>query len=138
LPEGHRLGATVNPTLNPIPFYKSPVTIGSATAFIVALAVFVPAVGRYFSTSDPAIMLTKVEALLAIIGIGGAGIGSGISFVMRLLNKGQAITLTQASATAQITPTSQIMQDTHDAIAKGATVQSISISPPSKPPEKFL
>jgi hypothetical protein len=122
--------------MNPTPWYKSPQYVGMGVALVSAISVLAPHVVVLLGLTDPVVVYAKVEAALTVLGLGFTAGTLIWSMVRRKNSTVQPLTLTQASADAKITQTSQTMQDLHDAIQHGATVVDATIISPSAQTEK--
>ena len=117
--------------MNPQVWYKSPQYVGMGVAAVAAFAVLAPHAAVAFGLVDPVVVYAKVEAFLTLIGL-CITVGTLLyAMVARKNSTVQPLTFTRASATAQITPTSQIMQDLHDAVNKGGVVTSAIVTNPA-------
>lgn len=123
--------------MNPAQFTTSQIAKTALVGVLGAIPVLAPSMAKTFGlTGDATLISEKADAIMAL----GGGVWMLASFVVVLIerwrSKVQPLTLTKAGAAAAITPTSQYMQDAHDAIAQGGVVVApVAVSVPAPLPE---
>jgi uncharacterized membrane protein len=117
--------------MNPAQWTTSQIAKTALIGMLGAIPVLAPNLAKTFGLTDSTLIGEKADALMALGG-GLWMLGSLVwALIERVRSNVQPLTLTKAAAAAAITPTSQVMQDAHDAIQAGATINSVDIVPPS-------
>ena len=121
--------------MNPAQWSTSSIARTAVIGALGAIPVLVPTFGKALGLTSADLITQKADALIAL---GGALwlLGSlAWILIQRVRSDVQPLTLTKAGAQAHITPTSQVMQDAHDAINAGGQVTDMTIvKPPTAAP----
>jgi hypothetical protein len=121
--------------LNPAQFTTSQIAKTALVGALGAIPVLAPSLAKTLGlTGDATLISEKADAIMALAG-GVWMLGSfAMVLILRVRSKFQPLTLTAAGAAARITPTSQKLQDAHDAVQQGAIVTDIKLAPPPAAP----
>jgi hypothetical protein len=108
-------------TAGAIPWYKSPIYIAAMTTVLGAIATLYPKAAAVIGINTPLGQTAFIELAGGLVTLAGGG----VIWVMRQINKGQPITLTQAAA--NVHPSTIAVVETQAAMAQAGIPTAVTL-----------